>query len=48
MAEMKKTGKNGMLVGGIALAVAVAGGILLANYIQKMMADRADNTTTEA
>jgi uncharacterized protein HemX len=37
MAEMKKKG-NGMLVGGIALAVAVAGGILLAGFIQKKMA----------
>lgn len=34
MANMKK---NGMLVGGIALAVAVAGGILLAGFIQKQM-----------
>ena len=37
-----KMGKNGMLVGGIALAVAVAGGILLAGFIQNRMMDNSD------
>ena len=42
MANMKK---NGMLVGGIALAIAVAGGILLANFVQKQMADKSETET---
>lgn len=37
-----KIGKNGMLVGGIALAVAVAGGILLAGFIQNRMMNNSD------
>lgn len=41
---VKGKGKTGMLVGGIALAVAVAGGILLANYIQSAMNKPATNT----